>query len=561
MAFVLLGVVAVFSHLGYLPVDVRTDEPRRAVVALEMLLSGHYLTPTLNGALYFNKPPLYNWLIASSFRLSGGYSSLALRFPMALSAIGFSLTIFWFVRRELGAYRAFLIAGMQLVNGRVLFFETLFGLMDITLAWITYTGWLLLYRLSERQRWWLLFPATYLLTAVGFMMKGWPSVIFQGLTLVSWLVYRRDWRRLWHPAHAAGLLVFAGLVGGYYVAAALEAGFPVAKALDVLWFESTRRTALTFGIGAALLHLLTFPFEFIYHFAPFTLLLPLLAVRGAIDRLRAHPFLAFNALVFLVNIPVYWASPQVYARYLLMFLPLLFTCLVYLYGGGERRAESGEQGAKGGELGVAGGELGAESGEQGGAGGVIRRWVERIWGGLMALIAVGALFLPLLPDMQTIPYRFVWAAGAAVVLGGCWYAYTRLPAHRLLILLFYLLFGRIAFNALVLPPRLAKRAFYQATSEQAARLTLDAHGRPLLLYVYRQTITPELGATDVNTFHIEVARQRILPITDQKYPNALYLADSVSLLNEHYQTLGTLMLYDNHPAKIVKFVNERGICE
>ncbi|OIN59109.1 hypothetical protein BLX24_11255 [Arsenicibacter rosenii] len=516
-----------------MPVDVRTDEPRRAVVALEMLLSGHYLTPTLNGALYFNKPPLYNWMIAGSFRLWGDFSSLALRFPMALSAIGFSLTIFWFVRRELGAYRAFLIAGMQLVNGRVLFFETLFGLMDITLAWITYTSWMLLYRLSVRQRWWVLYPATYLLTAIGFMMKGWPSVIFQGLTLVGWLGWRREWRRLWHPAHVAGLLLFAGLVGGYYVAAALEAGFPVAKALDVLWFESTRRTALTFGIGAALLHLLTFPFEFIYHFAPFTLLLPLLAVRGAPDRLRAHPFLAFNGLVFLVNIPIYWASPQVYARYLLMFLPLLFTCLVYLYEGVGRRAGSGERGVW------------------------VRRWVERIWGGLMALIAVGALGLPFLPDMQGIPYRFTWAAGASVVLGGCWYAYTRLPAHRLLILLFYLLFGRIAFNALVLPPRLAKRAFYKATSEQAARLTLDPRGRPLPLYVYRQTITPELGATDVNTFHIEVVRRQILPLTSQKHPNALYLADSVSLLNEHYQTLGTLMLYDNHPAKIVKFVNER----
>ncbi len=532
LAFVLLAVAAVFSHLGYLPVDVRTDEPRRAVVALEMLLSGHYLTPTLNGALYFNKPPLYNWAIAASFRLWGDFSSLALRFPMALSAIGFSLTIFWFVRRELGAYRAFLIAGMQLVNGRVLFFETLFGLMDITLAWITYTSWMLLYRLSVRQRWWVLYPATYLLTAIGFMMKGWPSVIFQGLTLVSWLAYRRDLRRLLHPAHAAGLLVFAGVVGGYYVAAAQEAGFPVAKALDVLWFESTRRTALTFGIGAALLHLLTFPFEFIYHFAPFTLLLPLLAVRGAIDRLRAHPFLAFNGLVFLVNIPVYWASPQVYARYLLMFLPLLFTCLVYLYA---REAEGVGQRAWG---------IGAL---------VIRRWVERIWGGLMLLIAVGAPALPFLPDMQVIPHRFALGAGAAVVLGACWYVYTRLPAHRLLVLLFYLLFGRIAFNVLVLPPRLAKRAFYQATSEQAARLTLDAQGRPLPLYAYRQTITPELGATDVNTFHIEVVRRQILPLTDKKYPNALYLADSISLLNEHYQTLGTLMLYDNHPAKIIRF--------
>ena len=77
-----------WSHLGYLPLDTRSDEPRRALVALEMILSNDYVTPTLNGARYFNKPPLYNWIIAGSYHLFGNYSSFALRFPMLVVLLG-----------------------------------------------------------------------------------------------------------------------------------------------------------------------------------------------------------------------------------------------------------------------------------------------------------------------------------------------------------------------------------------------------------------------------------------------------------------------------------------
>ncbi|MEO1712743.1 MAG: hypothetical protein AAFU60_05350, partial [Bacteroidota bacterium] len=52
---------ALCVHLGILTyID---DEAIRALVALEMNLSQDYITPTLSGDLYFNKPPLYNWFL------------------------------------------------------------------------------------------------------------------------------------------------------------------------------------------------------------------------------------------------------------------------------------------------------------------------------------------------------------------------------------------------------------------------------------------------------------------------------------------------------------------
>ena len=39
------------------------EEPRRAVIAMEIAWSGNYWAPTLFGEWYYNKPPVFNWLL------------------------------------------------------------------------------------------------------------------------------------------------------------------------------------------------------------------------------------------------------------------------------------------------------------------------------------------------------------------------------------------------------------------------------------------------------------------------------------------------------------------
>lgn len=47
------------------------DEGQMLASALEMVKSGDFLTPHLNSAVYFHKPPLYAWLTAMLFKLFG----------------------------------------------------------------------------------------------------------------------------------------------------------------------------------------------------------------------------------------------------------------------------------------------------------------------------------------------------------------------------------------------------------------------------------------------------------------------------------------------------------
>ncbi|GAB3934186.1 ArnT family glycosyltransferase [Larkinella terrae] len=525
-----LLIPALFSYLGFLPLDTGTDEPRRALVALEMILSGDYLTPTLNGELYFNKPPLYNWLIAASFHLFGNYSSFALRFPMAVSLVLYGLTIYLLVKPQLGARIAFAAALMLVTNTRILLYDSMLGLIDITFSWLTYAAFILVYHFDRKKNYWALFLTTYLLTALGFMMKGLPSIVFQGLTLLAYFLYTRQFRKLFSLAHFAGIGLFLLIIGSYYLAYFDRNNIPPEKIATVLFDESAKRTVVQFGIRETLLHMLTFPFEMLYHYAPWMFLVILLFRKGVFQRSKAtdgsasekplitgHPFILFNALIFLVNFVIYWSSPQVYARYLLMLLPLLFTVFAYVYY--ERTKPTD--------------------------------WRRRGWEGFLGIflvvLTIGSWVPFFHPETKVIPGLW-WKCGVLFAgLAFIAYHYIRQPEHRLIILIAFLAMFRNGFNWLVIPPRLAHRQEYKDSSERIAKQSL---GHPL--YGYKQTIGSD-GQTDVNSFHIEVIRSEILRKTDKKLPNALYIADSVSLWNERYQTLSDFFLYDRHPAKLIRF--------
>jgi 4-amino-4-deoxy-L-arabinose transferase-like glycosyltransferase len=81
----------------YLPglgtLQLQHEEPRRALPGLHMLASGDWLVPRVGSDPYLRKPPLLNWAIALSCKLSGGPSEWAVRLPSVLATLALALTI------------------------------------------------------------------------------------------------------------------------------------------------------------------------------------------------------------------------------------------------------------------------------------------------------------------------------------------------------------------------------------------------------------------------------------------------------------------------------------
>ncbi|MGA3189111.1 MAG: glycosyltransferase family 39 protein [Bryobacteraceae bacterium] len=76
-----------------------TDEPRYASIGREMARSGDWVTPRLDGAPWFEKPPLLYWMIGAGHiaRLPGEWAA---RLPVALLSLAFLLLFFYLIARE-----------------------------------------------------------------------------------------------------------------------------------------------------------------------------------------------------------------------------------------------------------------------------------------------------------------------------------------------------------------------------------------------------------------------------------------------------------------------------
>src|SRR5436853_7137157 len=74
------------------------DEPRYAAVAREMFLTNDYVTPRLNGQVWFEKPVLMYWGEAVSYRIFG-VNEWGARFPSALAAAICVFLVYWCGRR------------------------------------------------------------------------------------------------------------------------------------------------------------------------------------------------------------------------------------------------------------------------------------------------------------------------------------------------------------------------------------------------------------------------------------------------------------------------------
>ena len=331
--FLILGLALFFPayliNLGDQPII--EDESIRSLVAFEMVKSGDYITPTIGGDPYLRKPPLYNWLIAGSFKLFGNYSEVAVRMPMVISTFFFALTIFFFVKREFGTRMGVINALIFITVGRIIVYESLHGLIDIAFSWLTYLFFMTSYVFFKKQRYLLLFTSAYLITSVTWLMKGIPGVVFLGISLLVLFISNKKFKMLFNWRHFVGMLLFILIVGGYYLIYFSRNNISPEELFTTLIGQTTRRTVIRFGWLVTLKHLFNFPFEMLYHFLPWTILLVLFFIRGSFKKIRSHPFLKYNFLLLIFNIILYWTSPEVHPRYILMLLPLFFTLVTWIY--------------------------------------------------------------------------------------------------------------------------------------------------------------------------------------------------------------------------------------
>ncbi|TWT98495.1 phospholipid carrier-dependent glycosyltransferase [Stieleria varia] len=186
-ATLLLASAAVFLLNPSYPL-IEPDETRYAQIALNMIETGDWVTPMLDGQPYLDKPPLMYWCTALSLRFMGE-NEFAARFPSTLSAIMTIVVVYLLGSKIVGRRAAWVAAiALALCGGFVM--AGRFVILDAMLTFFT-TLCLLSSYLAVRETkfswsWWALAAFA---CALGVLTKGPVALVLCAPPLVAsgWL--------------------------------------------------------------------------------------------------------------------------------------------------------------------------------------------------------------------------------------------------------------------------------------------------------------------------------------------------------------------------------------
>src|SRR5450432_1883348 len=204
IALVLVFAAIWFSSLDYRRL-VHPDEGRYAEVPREMVASGDWTTPRLNGIKYFEKPVLQYWITAAAYSAFGIHHWTARLWPALAGFLG--VLFIGYVGGRLGGpmlglYSAAVLGSStwHVVNAHIL-------TLDAGVAFWMSVGLGSLF-IAQRddatvaeERGWML--AAWAALALAVLSKGLIGLVLPGGTIVLYTLVRRDWS-VWRRLHPVG---------------------------------------------------------------------------------------------------------------------------------------------------------------------------------------------------------------------------------------------------------------------------------------------------------------------------------------------------------------------
>lgn len=212
--FLLFYRLAAFGLVG-------PDEPTYSRITQEMVNRNDWLTPTLYGKPWLEKPPLFEWSARIAFGIFG-MNDWSARLPSVMVGGLVVLALYLFLRRF--RQGAELHAALVLVSTVAWIGFSRGASTDMLLSGtfaLSMLGWFAWYKSQEKR--WLLSSAVAL--ALATLTKGPVAPVLVGASILLFLVLRRDLgsikAMLWPPAIALYLV----LVLPWFIAAQLQYPF------------------------------------------------------------------------------------------------------------------------------------------------------------------------------------------------------------------------------------------------------------------------------------------------------------------------------------------------
>jgi len=212
LILLLLYVLIYLVPLGLRPLMI-PDEVRYAEIPREMIQSGNWVVPHLNGLRYFEKPVLGYWLVAGSMQLFGE-NAFAVRLPGALSAGLSALAIFLLLSGGGRRRKTALSAAMIYLTMFGVFLMGSYNILDNSFSFFLTAAFVAFYYAHNEnnpRRRFIELVLLGIFCGAAFLTKGFLAFALLGIVIVPYVIWQGRWRELltrgWLPTLVALLVI------------------------------------------------------------------------------------------------------------------------------------------------------------------------------------------------------------------------------------------------------------------------------------------------------------------------------------------------------------------
>ncbi len=202
-----VAIITIFFGIGGVPL-LDPDEPVYAETAREMLAEGDLLSPRIFGDYWYDKPPMYYWLVALAQTVFGD-NEFAARFPAGLMAFLTSFMMYFSVTKLFNE-RAGFWSAIVLTTSVEFFYLGKAAVTDSTLLFFM-TGAILCFL---HRKYWLM----YIFMGLATLTKGPIGIVFPGTIIFLYLIFMGQLRTILEMHVIRGLLLYILIAGPWYYA-------------------------------------------------------------------------------------------------------------------------------------------------------------------------------------------------------------------------------------------------------------------------------------------------------------------------------------------------------
>lgn len=191
---------------------------------VKWILRGDWLTLHFNGAVIFDKPPLYYWFVAILAKIIG-FNEWAMRLPAAFSGLLTVAVTYLFGRKLFNSERAGFLAGLVTMTSFQFMIMSRIAELDIVLTFFVTLALFCFYQgYSSHKKWW--YTLSYFPIALAFLIKGLLAVALPAGTIFLFLLLKGELGKIKELKLTAGILIFALIGLPWYLIELVRHGKP-----------------------------------------------------------------------------------------------------------------------------------------------------------------------------------------------------------------------------------------------------------------------------------------------------------------------------------------------